>query len=544
MVKGASDVPGVQLRVAAAHGTVRVTAATDEVAKPATAELPVVHFGHDGPVDVTLGQVLALPRLGLRQVAGAPPGDRPVTWVAVSELLDPTPYLEGGELLLTTGMNLPPGDADDLTAYVRRLTARGVVALGVAVGLTHPELPTGLLRAADEHGLTLLEVPLPTPFIAITRAVADLVAQAERDSVRRSLEHHRRLTRSAVRPDAAVALLRDLARLLGGWAALTDAGGEPLHSSSPLTGRDAALLAEEVRRLRPRGLRGTSSVPLGAGSVEIHPLGVTGRPRRYLAVHVPGGADSATRSAVAAAVSLLSLVVERADPATGAVRRLRRESVRAVLDGEIGTADRLLGALGAEPVPEPVVVLVADAEQPERVVAHLEDDDRPGAPAAVVDGAVVVLTAPQHATSTAESLSSLGARVAVGRPGRREDVAAAAAEARQALASAAEGLDVVHVETVLRAGVGALVDADAARRWARARLAPLREYEEAGSVDLVGSLRTFLEHHGQWHPAAARLGIHRHTLRYRMRRVESLLDVSLDSPQVRMDLWFALQQGG
>lgn len=495
-------------------------------------------------MQVTLGQVLALPRLGLRQVAGAAHTDRPVTWVAVSELLDPTPYLEGGELLLTTGMNLPHDGADELAAYVQRLTDRGVVALGVAVGLTHADLPPGLLRAADHHGLTLLEVPLPTPFIAITRAVADLVAQAERESVRRSLENHRRLTRSAVRPDAAPALLRDLARLLGGWTALTDTAGAPLHASSPLAQRHGELVAEEVRRLRPRGLRGTSSVPLDRGTVEIYPLGVAGRPRRYLAVHVPAGADTATRAAVAAAVSLLSLVVERADPATGVVRQLRRESVRSVLDGETGTADRLLTAVGAEPLPEQVVVLVATAEHTERVVQHLEDDDRWSAPAAVADGAVVVLTATAHAAAVADALTTHGARVAVGRPGRLEDVAAATDEARQALASATTGQDVVHVETVLRSGVGALVDADAARRWAKARMAPLREYEEAGGVDLVGSLRTFLEHHGQWHPAAARLGIHRHTLRYRMRRVESLLDVSLDSPQVRMDLWFALQRGG
>jgi purine catabolism regulator len=89
--------------------------------------------------------------------------------------------------------------------------------------------------------------------------------------------------------------------------------------------------------------------------------------------------------------------------------------------------------------------------------------------------------------------------------------------------------------------VRGLVDPAAARRWADAVLAPLRAYsEDGGSVDLVESLRTYLAHHGQWHPAAQQLGIHRHTLRYRMRRVEQLLDARLDDPQTRMDLWFAL----
>jgi purine catabolism regulator len=62
----------------------------------------------------------------------------------------------------------------------------------------------------------------------------------------------------------------------------------------------------------------------------------------------------------------------------------------------------------------------------------------------------------------------------------------------------------------------------------------------AGRGDLVDSLRTWLAHHGQWDPAAAALGVHRHTLRHRMRTVEGLLGHGLDSPGVRAELWLAL----
>jgi purine catabolism regulator len=53
-------------------------------------------------------------------------------------------------------------------------------------------------------------------------------------------------------------------------------------------------------------------------------------------------------------------------------------------------------------------------------------------------------------------------------------------------------------------------------------------------------LRVWLAHHGQWDPAAARLGVHRHTLRNRIRRAEELLGRSLDSPGLRAELWLAL----
>jgi purine catabolism regulator len=106
---------------------------------------------------------------------------------------------------------------------------------------------------------------------------------------------------------------------------------------------------------------------------------------------------------------------------------------------------------------------------------------------------------------------------------------------------ATRSTEVVAFADVLARGVPALVDEDAARTWARELLAPLRG-DPGGAGDLLPSLRTWLTHHGQLQPAAAELGVHRHTLRHRLARVEELIDRPLASPQTRMDLWFALQR--
>jgi PucR family transcriptional regulator, purine catabolism regulatory protein len=75
---------------------------------------------------------------------------------------------------------------------------------------------------------------------------------------------------------------------------------------------------------------------------------------------------------------------------------------------------------------------------------------------------------------------------------------------------------------------------------AEALLAPLVAADGAGAGELVDLLRTWLARHGQWEPAAARLGVHRHTLRKRIRRAGELLRRDLDSPGVRAELWLAL----
>jgi purine catabolism regulator len=73
-------------------------------------------------------------------------------------------------------------------------------------------------------------------------------------------------------------------------------------------------------------------------------------------------------------------------------------------------------------------------------------------------------------------------------------------------------------------------------------LAPLRAHDAGGRGDLVDSLRAWLARHGQWDAAAGDLGVHRHTLRYRVRRAEEILGRTLDDPDTRAELWFALRE--
>jgi purine catabolism regulator len=57
---------------------------------------------------------------------------------------------------------------------------------------------------------------------------------------------------------------------------------------------------------------------------------------------------------------------------------------------------------------------------------------------------------------------------------------------------------------------------------------------------LRASLRAYLEAGGQGDPAARALGVHRHTLRHRTRRISLLLDRDLEDAGTRAELWIAL----
>ncbi|HMI70457.1 MAG TPA: PucR family transcriptional regulator ligand-binding domain-containing protein, partial [Solirubrobacteraceae bacterium] len=100
--------------------------------------------------------------------------DVPVRWVHISELADPTPWLSGGELLLTTGLSL--ATPDEQRAYVARLADHGLAGLGFGVGFGHEHVPEALVEAAAERHFPIVEIPYDTPFIAVTeKAFARLV---------------------------------------------------------------------------------------------------------------------------------------------------------------------------------------------------------------------------------------------------------------------------------------------------------------------------------------------------------------------------------
>ena len=71
-------------------------------------------------VGPTVGELVATPTLGMTLVAGASGLDRRVSWAHVSELSDPTPWLQGSELLMTIGLAVPKNPADQ-RAYVSLL---------------------------------------------------------------------------------------------------------------------------------------------------------------------------------------------------------------------------------------------------------------------------------------------------------------------------------------------------------------------------------------------------------------------------------------
>src|SRR5437764_8794191 len=141
--------------------------------------------------------------LDVRVVAGEAGLDRPVRWVHITELPDPTPWLSGGELLLTTGIQLPT--AEKQRAFVRRLAGHGLAGLGFGTGFDHDKLPPALVDEARKLGFPLFEVPYEVPFIAITEKAFTRLVNEQYEVLQRGTAIHTRLVRLVLEADGRAA---------------------------------------------------------------------------------------------------------------------------------------------------------------------------------------------------------------------------------------------------------------------------------------------------------------------------------------------------
>ena len=501
---------------------------------------------------VTVGDLLNVPGMPLRLVAGEGATDRPIRWVHVSELEDPTPWLKGGELLLTTGMGLG-GTPAKQRAYVRRLADAELTGLGFGLGFGHDRVPKALVTAAEQAGFPLFEVPYPVPFIAITEAIFTRIVAEQVDTLQRAVDAEHVLTRSVLEGRGIEGIAHALADVTGGWVLLFDLHGLPLVS----TGRASALRAprvwDEVRTSRPEGMNFSLTLVDRGHHVWVQPVGARGRVEAFLAVGKPEQPGSLDRIVAGHALSLVAIELAKSRAVAETERRLQGDFFDDLAKGGVPAAEVARGLARFGFAREaPVVVVALEAGDPERLaLATTDDRSRAGGGFLIsTHGSGVHLLLPaEPPPDLAELAKEIGVRI-------DEEVRAGGGspvspiEVGRSLREARYALRVCRLEGWQHAGFEdlgtyrlllSLTDPDALRAFADSLLAPLDAYDHAHDGELIPSLQAFLQHNARWESAAGQLFVHRHTLRYRMRKVEELTGRDLASSFDRMEFWLALR---
>ena len=484
---------------------------------------------------LTVRDLTELEHLGLVLVAGARGADREISWAHAIELTDPTPYLAGGELVMTTGINIG-ADADAQAAYVARLAAAGTAALAIDTGTTIADIPQAVRAAGDQLGIPVLEVPASTPFIAIARVVIDALKADELRSVQRVVDDQEVLARATLR-GGIPGVVDALADCLSATVVVVDTDDTVLAAAGGAQERLISVLGEQVPPTRRQGAYVTTD---GDAYVTIQTLRAAQPVRGRLAVRTADPMSSADRFLVAHAVSLISIAIEKPARVVDAEQLLRTAVTREIISGAGAVDSAVLRYFGFEPDGDIVVASFTGAG-PVLAAEHVLGRVLASFLMAPM-GDEIVLVVPAGGSRrrirsvVAELEQQTGIVVGGGmsRPAGLADLHTALEQARIAAHSGGGRFG----EFGELSPMGVLLEGRSTAEL-RVLAAPLDSL--GGGDELIPTLAAFLGRNGQMEAAAAELAVHRHTMRNRMRRICQLLGDDLESADTRAQLWLALR---
>lgn len=506
--------------------------------------------GYGDLVAIRLSVLLSDPTLDLRLLTGE--ADPDIGWAHSSDLLDPAPFLDGDNLLLTTGTQFGADTAaSEYADYVGRLVEVGVAALGFGTEVVR-RTPEPLVAACEERGLPLLEVPYRTPFIALSRRVAD--AQAELDHARDlwALETQRALALAALSAERIAAVLEELSRRLSADVVLLDAHGEVLseHGRRRLVGTELEAVRTEARRLLQRRLRSGSALdlpgrlgnsPTANRTVTMQTLGRRHELRGVLAVALGERPDTAATAVITNAVALAEFAVEDAARREESTLALNAQLFHLTLAGHVDAARDVLVAAGRQLPETPLRLLLTplrsntDAGELEHALTVRMARAQRSVLATRWQGRFVSVVDEAMAEAAATVITARQTPVVMSRPVGWPDLVAALHETREALDGAPTTAEVIELETSAILG---LLSREEIETLAEERLAPLLSAPDG--ADLRRILETWLRHNAAWDPAARELGMHRHTLKGQVKRAGGLVRLDLDTFDAKAELWALL----
>lgn len=503
-------------------------------------------------LELTVRELVSEPDLGLRIVAGEAGAGRAIRCITSSELPDPTKWLSGGELLLTVGEAIGQR-AVVQRAYLERLAAAGLAGIGFGAGVLFEAIPPTLLEAADRLGFPLVEVPYETPFVAVNEVAMSRILQAGYRELERTVRVHETLLELVLEDAGLDALVERVAERTGVAVLVVD----DRHGTVLAESASARALDADGRR---RILDARHDVD-PEGRLLAFPLGRRREGGGQLLIAVaetPIGPGRRMPLAHAATIVGLELAKRRAVHETE--RRLASDLVDDIVSGHVGNRQdlaRRLRAYGlAERGDESRLAFVLGRPLDGPATVHALDDV--GAPigrlfarsvATLREDTICVLAVATSDDDVAQAAAGLaeatGFAVGVARPRLDPaDLAIAYDEASYALeAQLATGTtgsstwrELGSLQLLL-----ALQDPRAVELFCASVLGDLESATDRGSAELVPSIEAFIEANGRWAEAAAALGVHRHTLRHRIRRAERLSGRDLGDARTRLEIWLALR---
>lgn len=468
-------------------------------------------------------------------------------YVQVSEMVEPE-FVTAGTLVLTLGLSFE-NDVAGLKAYASKLAAAGATGIGFGIGVEFDDVPAPLIKGAKAAGLEVFAVPRAVSFQSIVHAVHAEQNRRLQQDYRALTRQQDQLNRAAI--DGGIAQLLDvLAKDLRADVALADNDGRVVYQGEGLAKR---LIITDLSQL-PAGKGPSASSArwraLDDGDLVCemtHVLGSQGERYHVLKLVREQGFSRSELSAITHCMGLADIVLQRPRTLRKARSELNSLALALLLGIEGGqrTLSQLISnATDAYGRVRPAVLYADDPEALApalRVVdERLEQQSRALFSVPLDDNTVVVLFRGNRTHTNVRSYCSgptfQRIRLAIGEPTLWSKLSMADIDLLRTAAQSAElGRSVAGEDVALQ-----WLHNDTVRKLLTARadqtLGALREYDRINATELARTAEVYARSGFQLSDAADVLGVHRHTLRSRIDRINKVCGIDLSSPATQAEL--------
>lgn len=178
----------------------------------------------------TISDVLKRPLFQHAEVVAGSRGlSRPIRWVHILEAAESGSFLNGGELVLATGVGVGENRQKRLS-FLYELIQRKAVGLCIELGTYIPEIPLDMRELANHHEFPLIAFHRPVRFVDITLDLHENIVNRHTQALRELEEYSRDLQRLTLQAQSLPRILNHFQAVVHTQVFFLPLDGSPLFA--------------------------------------------------------------------------------------------------------------------------------------------------------------------------------------------------------------------------------------------------------------------------------------------------------------------------
>ncbi len=521
-------------------------------------------------MQITLEEILSFSEYeDLEVIAGRDGLDRKVSTVTILDAPDGYKWTKGGEFVITSGYVISD-DPEKLKEIIISLDELGASAFGIKMNRFIKEIPPAVLKKADQLNFPIISIPEYYPFKNIINPVLTSIINKQNEKLVFSKNIHDTFTQLVLEDCDEKKIVSKLEQLINKGIIFYNKLFEELHYGD-IIDKD--------------GIKDYSLDKL-KNSFQRHYLKIDKKIYGYIFVTTKEDIDDYDEIAIEHAATVLKLEIQKRISNEEIENRYRDEFILDIISGNINTREEVIkrGRLYNWDFDDDIAVMIVDIDDFKKNYTEMDIDQNKDNLKDVrkkifsitrkvmnryfnniiftnLSDKIIFLTKnndlkdeynfkiKEIADKIRDKVSqNVDFTVTIGLGEYKEDIFAIQKSYQEAQEAVKIGRMIsIRNSTFLYDSLGAyrlldsLYKSEKAEKFIESYLGKLIDYEKKNDINLIKSLKALIQNDWNMKEAAKKLYIHYNTMKYRMKKVEEILDVDLSKSEDRFNLNLSLK---